>query len=108
MRPVFCKHTRVAAARRHNANQTSMAEAKRRQRDESEGMSSLLILLASSRSVCSLEKLVTSVKTQKLPRVNSGGGGRGAERTLAYNLKHSSSGSVRISRGLSYSRCMQP
>lgn len=52
-----------------------MAEAERRQRDESEGMSSLLISLPSSRSVCSLEKLVTSVKAQKLPRVNSEGGG---------------------------------
>lgn len=64
----------VAAASRPNADQTSMAEAERRQRDESEGMSSGLISLASSRSVCSLEKLVTSMKAQKLPRVNSGGG----------------------------------
>lgn len=56
-----------------SAAQTSTEEAWRRQRDDSDGTSWRLISLPSSRTVCSLEKLVTSTTLQKLPRVNSGG-----------------------------------
>lgn len=49
-----------------------MEEARRRQTDDSDGTSWRLISFPSSRSVCSLEKLVTSTTLQKLPSVNSG------------------------------------
>ena len=48
-----------------------MLEAIRRHMEDSEGMSWRPISFPSSRTVSSLEKLVTSMKLQKLPRVNS-------------------------------------
>lgn len=49
-----------------------MVEAILKHWDDSVGMSSRAISFPSRRSVSSLEKLVTFIKLQKLPRVNSG------------------------------------
>lgn len=76
---------------RGSAAQTSMVEAWRRQRDDSDGRSSRLISLPSSRSVCSLEKLLTSTTLQKLPKVNSGGTGEGGGWQLAPSFEEISS-----------------
>lgn len=77
-----------------SATQTSMEEAWRRQRDDSDGTSWRLISLPSSRSVCSLEKLVTSITLQKLPRVNSGGTGQWGGWRLTSSFQERSSAST--------------